>query len=304
MQSRNRLKADLILLLVALIWGSAFVAQRHAALEMGAFLFNGIRFWLGAIVLLPLYYFTSNEVVEPKRIWGKDIYWVFLAGFLLFVASAFQQLGMKYTTAGNAGFITGLYVVLIPIFLSVIWREKINLVIWIAAVFSVIGLFLLSTNGNFGINPGDLLELIGAGFWAFHVILIGKLVKRIEIKKLAIGQYLICGLLNLFLSMLVENNTLSGITQSWWAIVYTGIFSVGLGYTLQAVGQRFAPAPDAAIIMSLESVIAAISGWILLGELLNLQQIIGCIIIFSGMLLAQSAQFDFCNKSRYNQYKP
>jgi drug/metabolite transporter (DMT)-like permease len=304
LQSRNRLKADLILLLVALIWGSAFVAQRHAALEMGAFLFNGIRFWVGALVLLPLFYFTTSDNVKTKKFGRKEFLWVILAGFLLFVASAFQQFGMKYTTAGNAGFITGLYVVLIPVLLSIIWREKINVMIWVAAVFSIIGLFLLSTNGNFSINPGDLLELIGACFWAFHVILIGRLVNRIEIKKLAIGQYLVCGSLSLILSLLVEKNALSGITESWWAIVYTGIVSIGLGYTLQAVGQRFAPAPDAAIIMSLESVFAAFAGWIFLGELLNLQQIMGCMIIFSGMLLAQLAQFDFRNRSRFDQKSP
>jgi len=301
LKSRDRIKADFILILVALIWGSAFVAQRHAALEMGAFLFNGIRFWVGALVLLPLFYFNSSVNVKTEEFGQKESLWVILAGFLLFVASAFQQFGMKYTTAGNAGFITGLYVVLIPLFLSVIWREKINVVIWVAAVFSIIGLFLLSTNGNFGINLGDLLELIGACFWAFHVILIGRLVNRIEIKKLAIGQYLICGALSLIFSLLIEINSLSGIVQSWWAILFTGIVSIGFGYTLQAVGQRFAPAPDAAIILSLESVFAAFAGWIFLGELLNLQQIMGCMIIFSGMLLAQLAQFDFRNRSRFDQ---
>ncbi len=287
MQDRNRIRSDLILLLVALIWGSAFVAQRFAALQMGAFLFNALRFWIGAIILAPFLRLGFQKTDPVDSVSKDDIAWISLAGFLLFGGAAFQQAGMKFTTAGNAGFITGLYVVLIPFFMSMIWREKIRAIIWFAAMLSICGLFLLSTGGRLRLNPGDVLELFGTSFWAFHVILIGKLVQRMTLLKLAIGQYLVCGLLSLVASLLVGQNNISNIAGSWWALLYTGVVSIGLGYTLQMVGQRFAPAPDAAIILSLEAVFAAFFGWIFLGEFLNWLQILGCVIIFSGILLAQ-----------------
>jgi drug/metabolite transporter (DMT)-like permease len=291
LRDRSRIRSDLILLLVALIWGSAFVAQRYAALQMGALLFNAIRFWIGTIILVPFLRLGFHKPDSNDNITQHDILWISLAGFLLFGGAALQQVGMKFTTAGNAGFITGLYVVLIPFFMSMIWREKIRATIWLAAALSVAGLFLLSTGGKLHLNPGDVLELLGAGFWAFHVILIGRLVQRVTLIKLAIGQYLVCGLLSLAASLLVEQNSLSNIASSWWALIYTGVISIGMGYTLQIVGQRFAPAPDAAIILSLEAVFAAFFGWFFLGELLNGLQILGCIIIFSGILMAQAHLF-------------
>jgi drug/metabolite transporter (DMT)-like permease len=286
-QRKNRIGADITLLVVALVWGSAFVAQRFAAQEIGVFLFNGLRFLIGAIVLLPFIWVGVLQNNEVGKIKSKDIPWIALAGFLLFGGAAFQQAGMIYTTAGNAGFITGLYVVLIPLFMGLIWKQKLRSVIWLAALLSVLGLFLLSTGGKMQLNPGDLLELIGAGFWAFHVILIGRLVKRMEVLRLAVGQYLVCGLLSLSVGLLFEVNTLPDLVNSLWALLYTGVLSVGLGYTLQVVGQRVAPAPDAAIILSLEAVFAALCGWIFLGENLSWIQMLGCGTMLTGMLLAQ-----------------
>lgn len=137
------------------------------------------------------------------------------------------------------------------------------------------------------LNPGDLLELFGAGFWAFHVILIGRLVKRIEVLRLAVGQYLVCGILSLLVGLIFEVNNMSDLVNGWWALLYTGILSIGLGYTLQVVGQRVAPAPDAAIILSLEAVFAAFFGWFFLGENLSWIQMLGCSTMLIGMLLAQ-----------------
>jgi drug/metabolite transporter (DMT)-like permease len=284
----SRLKADLTLLLVSVIWGSAFVAQRVAAEHMGVYLFNGLRFLLGALVLLPLA--LRRQAQSPPLTW-KMLPWILLTGALIFIGASLQQLGMRYTTAGNAGFITGLYVVLIPIILAVGWRQPPRPAIWVAAALATLGLFLLSTGGRFVLALGDALELAGAFMWAFHVILIGWLVLRVGVPQLAVAQYLICALLSLLLSRLTENYSLQSVAGAWWTIVYTGIFSIGIGYTLQAVGQKVAPPADAAILLSLEAVFAALAGWLFLDERLTAIQLVGCGLMLGGMLLAQGGAF-------------
>jgi len=287
-QHTLRLRADLTLLLVSVIWGSAFVAQRVAAQHMGVYLFNGLRFLLGALILLPLALQRRQTAPLSRR---GTLPWVLLAGGLIFTGASLQQLGMRYTTAGNAGFITGLYVVLIPVILAIGWRQPPRPVIWLAAALATIGLFLLSTSGRFTLALGDALELAGAFMWAFHVILIGWLVQRVSVPKLAVAQYLICGLLSLLFSLFVEANSLRGVSVAWWAVVYTGIFSIGIGYTLQAVGQKVAPPADAAILLSLEAVFAALAGWLILGEQLTSVQLVGCGLMLVGMILAQAGAF-------------
>jgi drug/metabolite transporter (DMT)-like permease len=280
----QRLKADLILLLVASLWGSAFVAQRLAAAQVGVFLFNGLRFILAALLLLPM----ALRSKRPRRQWMiRDRWLVGLLGLLLASGAALQQWGLRYTTAGNAGFITGLYVVIIPFVLAIGWRDTPRPVIWLASVMAAAGLFLLSTNGSFLINPGDLLELAGAFMWAFHVILLGRLVQRLDILPLSVVQYLLCGALSLLLAIFLKGQLRIGTFNGWMAIVYTGFFSVGMGYTLQAVGQRHAPPADAAIILSMESVFAAFFGWWILGEGLSGAQLLGCALMFAGIFLAQ-----------------
>jgi drug/metabolite transporter (DMT)-like permease len=213
---------------------------------------------------------------------------VILVGLLLFTGAALQQAGLKYTTAGNAGFITGLYVVIIPLFLALFWRQRLRWITWLGASLAVIGLFLLSTGGQLNLNRGDALELAGAVFWALHVIFTGRLVQRLDVLHFAVGQYLVCGLVSLAFGFIFEAQTLSALANYGWAIAYAGLISVGLGYTLQAVGQRVAPPADAAIILSLEAVFAALAGWIFLGEILGPVQLLGCAVMLAGMLLAQS----------------
>ena len=280
----GRLKADLTLLLVSVIWGSAFVAQRVAAEHMGVYLFNGLRFLLGALVLLPLALRGRGQGPPLTR---KTLPWMLLAGGLIFAGASLQQLGMRYTTAGNAGFITGLYVVLIPIILAVAWRQPPRPAVWVAAVLATLGLFLLSTGGRFVLALGDALELACAFLWAFHVIMIGWLVSRVRIPQLAVTQYLICAVLSLVISLLIESNSLEQAAGAWWTIVYTGIFSIGVGYTLQAVAQKVAPPADAAILLSLEAAFAALAGWLFLDERLTPIQLAGCGLMLAGMLLAQ-----------------
>jgi drug/metabolite transporter (DMT)-like permease len=214
---------------------------------------------------------------------------VALTGIVLASGAAFQQIGLKYTTASNAGFITGLYVVLIPIFLAFGGRRRLpRPVVWIAAFLSALGLYLLSTGGRLQINRGDILVMVSSAFWAFHVILIDWIVQRVDVLQLAVGQYFVCGLFSLGLGLYLEPEALKPMVSNWWLLAYMGVISVGLGYTLQAAGQRVAPPADTAIILSMEAVFAALGGWLFLGENLAPLQLLGCGIILLGMLLAQS----------------
>ena len=284
----QRLRADVILLMVSLIWGSAFVAQRVAATSMNTFLFNGLRFLLGAVVLFPLAVHSKRRGGYSKSLNLHNLGYVLLAGILLFLGASLQNLGLRSTTAANAGFITGMYVILVPLLLALIWRQWPEKMVWLAVGLSASGLFLLSTGGNLSLAPGDRLEFGGAILWSGHVILIGFLAQRVEALTISIGQNLVCGLLSLLTLLLTAGENLwSGLSTSWWTIIYTGILSVGVGYTLQIIGQRVAPATDAAIIMSMEAVFAAIFGWILLSEYLSGVQIVGCSLMVVAMVLVQ-----------------
>ena len=276
-----RLKADLTLLIISVIWGTAFVAQRVAGQMGSVYLFNGARYLLAALAVLP---FVGRNIISSTP--RAQFQWMFLAGFLLFLASAFQQVGIVYTTAGNAGFITSLYVVLVPIVLFSLWRECLRWLSVAAVGIAVAGAFLLSTAGRFEVRAGDALELVGALFWAFHVVVLGKFASRFESISFSVGQLAVCGLLNLGVGAFVETS----LPLNWplaAAILYTALFSLGLCYTLQIWAQRHTPPADAALILSLESVFAALAGWWLLDERLEAIQVLGCVLIFAAVLLSQ-----------------
>ncbi|MBD3308992.1 EamA family transporter, partial [candidate division KSB3 bacterium] len=280
------LKSNLLLLLTAIIWGFAFVAQRVGMDYVGPFTFNGIRFALGALSLLPLLYVNQRhmraEITPLKTVLVGGA----LAGSALFIAVSLQQIGLVYTTAGKAGFITGLYVVIVPL-LGLFWRQNTTFGTWLGAVLAAIGLYLLSVTGTFTIAFGDLLVVISAFFWAIHVQLIGWLTRRMDSLKLAFWQFLVCSVLSLITAIFTETITLQSIRDALIPIAYGGLFSVGVAYTLQVVAQRHAHAAHAAIILSLESVFAAVGGWLLLGETLSPRGLIGCALMLSGMLLSQ-----------------
>ena len=286
----KRWHADLILLTVAMIWGSAFAVQRVAGRWMDPFTFNGLRFLLGGLLLLPFIRLFKRNQPEGKPLYPQQKkYWltyVPLAGLLLFAAGGLQQAGLETTTAGNAGFITSLYVVLVPILLAIFFRQKVRWIVWLAAGIAVLGSLLLSTGGKLYLSSGDALELMGAVLWAGHVILVGKAVKRLEVISFSAGQYLVAGGLNLGVS-LVTRQSWAGLTTAWWTVIYIGFLSTAIGYTLQVYGQRTAPAADAAILLSTESVFAALTGYIFLAEGLHPVQILGCGLILMAILLAQ-----------------
>lgn len=278
---RQRFRADLALLTVAVIWGSSFVVQRIAAEQVGFFLFNGLRFLLGALVLLPAVGGRWRRTTSIELRGGA------LAGALLAAGSAFQQAGLQFTTAGKAAFVTGLYVVLVPLFLAIGWRQIPHWLVWAASLLAVAGLFLLSAEGRLSLAPGDGLELAGAVTWALHVILIGQLASRVEALRLSIVQYLVCGLISTALGLIYESHTLAALRTAGWAVAYGGVLSVGIGFTLQVIGQKEAPATDAAILLSMEALFAALAGWIILGETLAPRQVLGGGLMLAGMLLAQ-----------------
>ena len=276
-----RLRADLTLLVVSIIWGSAFVAQRVAGQQGSVYLFNAARYLLAALVVLPLVR-RANITSMPKT----QYKWMFIAGFFLFAGSALQQAGMVYTTAGNAGFITALYVVLVPFVLFFFWREKPHWMSIVAVVLAGVGAFLLSTGGRFEVQKGDALELIGALFWTFHVIILGKFASKFEAMSFSVGQLFVCGMLNLGVGIFTEPL----MSFNWplaFAIAYTAFFSLGLCYTLQVWAQQHTPPADAALILSLESVFAVLSGWRLLDERLVFIQILGAVLIFIAVVLSQ-----------------
>lgn len=276
-----RLKADLLLFMVAIVWGSAFVAQRVAGQLGSVYQFNGARYLLAALVVLP--FVKRSDVLSMPR---EQYKWMFIAGFFLFVGSALQQAGMVYTTAGNAGFITALYVVLVPIALFFVWGETPHWISIFAVVLAGAGAFLLSTGGRFEVRAGDALELVGALFWTFHVIILGKHASKFEAMSFSIGQLILCGLLNLGVGIVVE----PFLNFNWplaFAVAYTAVLSLGLCYTLQVWAQRHTPPADAALILSLESVFAVLSGWLLLNETLTAIQIFGCALMFIAVMLSQ-----------------
>ncbi len=276
----RRIRSDALLLFVSAVWGSGFAAQRIAAARMGNFTFNGARFLLAALLLLLLMRFKL-------RISRADLAWTALAGAILFAASTLQQVGIKTTTAGNAGFITGLYVIIIPILLAIFGRRRVSAATWIAAVLAAGGTMLLSTAGQFKPATGDWIELAGAFLWAVHVIVVGRMARQMDSLQFSVGQFAVCGLLNAVFGLLLEYPPFPNDPVGWTAVVYSAALPIGLGFTLQVVAQRHAPPADAAIIFSMEAVFAALFGYWLLAESLLPAQIAGCAAILLAIVMAQ-----------------
>jgi drug/metabolite transporter (DMT)-like permease len=283
---------DSLLLLTAAIWGLAFVAQRAGMEHVGPFTYNALRFALGAISLVPLILIRGTPAAPRQPFTGKPVHaWGaipagLLAGGVLFFGASFQQAGIVSTTAGKAGFITGLYVVLVPL-AGLFWGQRAGASAWIGALLSVAGLFLLSLTDALTIERGDLLVLISAFLWAAHVQIVGWLSPRVDPVRLSCVQFIVCALLCAGGALLFERPALDGIRAAAWPILYGGVMSAGIAFTLQVVAQRSAPPAHAAILLSLESVFAAIGGSIVLGERLGARGVSGCALMFMGMIVSQ-----------------
>jgi len=278
-------------LITAAIWGFAFVAQRVGMEYLGPFTFNAARFTLGSLSLLPLLFISrgerpASENILPRPSLKLVVFGGFSAGFMLFMGMSLQQVGLVYTTAGKAGFITSLYVVIVP-FLGLFWKQSTNPGIWIGAVLAAFGLYFLSVTERFSVEFGDLLEFFCAFFWAGQVLIIGWLSPKIPSVKLAFTQFVVCAVLSFMVAVVFEDISWNALIQATGPILYGGILSSGVAFTFQIMAQRHTHPAHASIIMSMEAVFAAIGGWLLLNEILSMRGLVGCGLMLGGMLISQ-----------------
>ncbi|MCF6247212.1 MAG: DMT family transporter [Desulfobacula sp.] len=282
----NTLKSDFILIFVATIWGLAFVAQRIGMDHVGPFTFNGLRFVLGCLSLLPVLFFTRKKTMQSHKQGLLKAGCV--SGIFLFLGISFQQVGLVYTTAGKAGFITGLYVVIVPLLNLIFKQDKTAASTWFGAILASIGMYLLSVTKDLSINFGDILIFCSAICFAFHLVIIGRLSNRFNATLLSLIQCMVCALLSLGVAFVFETFVIADIKVVAIPLLYGGILSVGVAYSLQIYAQKNAPTTHAAIIFSLESVVAAIGGWIILNEILSGRGLTGCALMLAGMLISQA----------------
>jgi len=291
---KQELKSNILLLITAAIWGLAFVAQKVGAEYIGPFAFNGIRFALGGISLIPLLLYFNKTPKQNTNNYHKQYNFIIagiITGCVLFFGASLQQIGLNYTSAGKAAFITGLYMVFVPI-ISIFFKRNIPLTIWVSVIITAIGLYFLTINENFSISQGDLLEIIGAFFWALHILAIDYFIKKVDALRLSFVQTLTCSILSMIVSLIFEKTTISSVYEALIPILYGGIFSVGIAYTLQIIGQKHARPSHAAIILSMESVFATLGGMLILNEHLQFREYMGCFLMLSGMLLSQISNFN------------
>lgn len=287
---KNNVFSILILFFTAIIWGFAFPFQADGGEVLGTFWFNGIRFVIGAISLIPVALIFERKHPDKKEL-KKLIIYGSICGVILFAASALQQFGIFLSgNSSKAGFITGLYMVFVP-FAGIFMRKKIRIEAFLGAAVAVIGLYFVSfANGVSAIDIGDLVVLIGALFWTAHIVCIDTFANDISPLKFSLIQFVVCGALNLVTAPIFESHiVVSGETvlAALIPLLYCGIFSVGVAYTCQVIGQRGTEPALASIILCTEAVFAAIGGWILRDEILGVKGYIGCALIFVGILLSQ-----------------
>lgn len=300
---KTQLRGTIMLLIAALIWGSAFVAQSEGMDHVGPFTFAGVRFLIGSIVLLPLISYTKKKETGNGNLladYDKNTgikgliskHKVLLEGSLfcglaLTFATNLQQQGIKYVSSvGKAGFITTLYIVLVPIF-SLFIKKKVRPLIWIALAFSVTGLYFLCVTEKFTFEPLDILLILCAAFFALQILIVDKYVDKVNPIALSSFQFFVVGVISCVCMFIFEKPTVSGIIAAAGPILYAGVMSSGVAFTLQVIAQKDLDPTLASMIMCLESVVSVLSGFFLLGQVLSGREIAGCIFMFIGVILAQ-----------------
>ena len=289
MHSTNSWRANVLLLITAMIWGFSFVAQRQGMEHISPFTFNGARFTIGTLSLLPIIFLIryGQKANEPQPLFtATNIGSGLLLGVVLFAGASLQQIGIVETTAGKAGFITGLYVIIVPL-LGLFWKQQTGQATWFGATLAVLGMYFLSVADDFSISKGDLLVLCSALFWAVHVQLVSFFIRKYNALHLSLYQFFFCSLFSWLAAVVWETISLKGLQEAMLPILYTGIFSVGIAYTLQIVAQQKAHPAHAAIILSLESVFAVIGGYYFLDEFISARGMFGCSLMLTGMFLSQ-----------------
>ncbi len=311
--NRFVLRQSLILLLTAVIWGIAFVAQSAGMDYVGPFTFNAVRCIIGGLVLIPCIYFLNkvkskenkqnDELVVQKSGSGLSdeannsrasksaankqlILGGVSCGVILCIASNFQQIGLQYTTVGKAGFTTALYIIIVPV-LSIFLRKKAGFMVWLGVVIAVIGFYLLCISESFMLQIGDLLELLCALSFSVHILVIDYFAPKVDGVKMSCIQFLVCGVICAVLMFIFEEPDIMQIINAWQPILYAGVMSCGVAYTLQIIGQKGMNPTVASLILSLESVVSALAGWVLLNESLSSKEIWGCVLVFVAIILAQ-----------------
>ena len=285
---KNVLTNDLLLMLTSIIWGTAFVAQRVGMDYIGPFTYNAARYVIGPLSLVPLIALRWKSLPAEHRQIRPYLLYGLVAGTVVFTASTLQQIGLVTTTAGNAGFITGFYVVLVPI-LGYFLGQTIGLFRWIAALLALAGLYFLSITQGLNMGKGDLIVLIGSLFWALHIIVVGRASSRLDSLLFSFVQFALCAVYSIAGAFIFETPTWEGIRFAAVPILYGGIMSVGVAYTLQVVAQKHVPPSHAVIILSMEGAFAALAGALFLAEVLTFRQLFGCVLMLGGMLLSQLA---------------
>lgn len=293
----KKIRAELMLLTTALIWGTAFVAQRSGMDFVGPFTFNGIRFLVGAVVMIPIIMVmdrlgNTNQPQMPMTALEKrkerKFLWTggFFCGLALLAGTGLQQMGLVYTTAGKTGFITALYIVIVPI-IGIFLGKKVRMLLWVSVSLGVVGLYLLSINEGFSINIGDFFVFLCAFGFAAHILVVDYFSPKTNPIKLSAVQFFVCGALSLVIMAFVEEPEWRFIMDAAFPILYTGIMSCCVAYTFQVVAQRNVGPTVASLLLSMESVFAVIFGMLLLSEQLLPKEIVGCIIMFVAIILAQ-----------------
>ena len=286
---KKKIISIILLFITAMIWGFAFVAQLDGVQHIGSFAMNGIRYPIGVISLLPVVLiFERGRTDREER--KRTVIASVVAGTFLFLASTFQQLGIEHTgSAGVAGFITGLYTVLVPVGCFLLFKHKTGLNVWIGTVCALMGLFMLCYRVGEGLafGYGELFLLIGAVLWTGHVIVIDRLGKSIRSLHFAWGQFIVCSVLSMVLMFIFDRPTLQGVADAKWALLYCGVLSVGVAYTLQVVAQKNSDPTLAAIVLSTESVFSAIGGVVFGADSITWLGYIGCAVMFTGIIISQ-----------------
>ena len=285
---KNKLSGTLSLLLATVIWGSAFIAQSVGMDHIGPMTFQASRCGLGALFLVPVIFLFEKDKKQYLKNWANPKLWKtgFFCGSALFVAAGLQQVGLVYTTAGKAGFITAMYIVLVPI-LGLFLKRKPPISAWISVAVAVMGLYLLSCVGATVINIGDILMVGGALGFAVQITLVDEMAAELDGLRLNCIQAFVCSMWSALIMIFTEEPTISGIAAAALPIGYAGIFSMGIAYSLQIIGQKHLEPTPASLIMSLESVFAALCGWLLLNEQMSTAEFCGCILVFCAVIISQ-----------------